>query len=215
MTNEIIYTEHRKRRTAKISGDASQEEIRSLLANWRGIPYGQVDPQEVENAHAELQKQSKNKAEVRAIIEPFYSELKGNPGTDDAKKLSELITIGRFIRQIDWPIRILECSERPDFIIEFQGRRVGVELTQLFDEGSVREIADLKSIVRTVEDKLRSYKPDIGLLNLYLDAGQIQINGKHINQFRKQGRIELANTIYDCVLLMVPVRLPASTIPQK
>lgn len=64
-------------------------------------------------------------------------------------------------------VKIIECGEKPDFVIKYQGELIGVEHTGMYDDKVVAEIMTLKKILNKAQDQIKNDKKDItGLFNV-------------------------------------------------
>lgn len=66
---------------------------------------------------------------VKDVIKPFTSQCK-----EDSKRSSELWHVGSFIVLLGEDVKLMDHSDKPDFIICVDNMKVGVEHTRLIDE---------------------------------------------------------------------------------
>lgn len=150
-----------KRYTRQVSTDNVPEELINHLAKISGL-----SPSEIQLTINEIQNQ---KLEIKQIINPFFDNLTQNRTKDNEKKTSELIDLGKFLYKMNIgnEVKIIECGEKPDFVIKYQGELIGVEHTGMYDDKVVAEIMTLKKILNKAQDQIKNDKKDItGLFNV-------------------------------------------------
>jgi hypothetical protein len=149
------------------------------LANQLGIPVDQLPADLLEffrNAPALIQN---NKNAIREIIHPFYDEAFENRKKNGKKHL-EILDVGKFIYYNSLPgIRLLEASESPDFVIEYDGERIGLEHTQLFKKDEQHALGKTISLLTLAEDFIRHENPGLrGLYNVAIATDKISVDNK-------------------------------------
>lgn len=113
---------------------------------------------------------------VRQIIDPFYDVAYNNRKTNNDKHL-ELIDFGKYIVRSGKQINLVEIDESPDFVIIYEGRRVGVELTKLFTSQPNQHLfGKLNSLLEETHKYIIQQQPDFnGHFNVALDSEKILI----------------------------------------
>lgn len=169
------------------------EETREAIAQAMGIPVENVvlSPEQI----AQIESKGKDRLQIRELIAPFYDPIEQAPGKQNAKKRKELIDIGHFLYFLNNGTRLIECGERPDFVVELEGKKVGVELTDLTDEELAAQVTILKKIFTQATEILRGTCSATGLFNISIDPGKINFNGKSIVALTKDERSKLAGQI--------------------
>ena len=130
------------------------------------------------------------------------AHLKLNPKTS-ADKYQELEHLGKFIVATGDPI-VIELQEQsltyPDFIVRFNGKRIGIEHTRLMD----REVNQLISVNSKYLDQAKkiifAQDPGItGILNVSLHHFAPVVAGKSFNDisFTREEREDIAKKIAD------------------
>lgn len=138
---------------------------------------------------AAIAQMKKEKAEILPIINPHFDELNKNESKENAKKRDELIALGRFIYNHNdgEKIKIIDCSERPDFILQVGSDICGVEVTRLVDPITIPKISILKKQLQKVEEKMREEQSHInGHFSLQIDPDLILIEGKDLLSINKE-----------------------------
>lgn len=152
------------------------------IAKMLGIPVEEVPVDLLKQMEEGIQKEKK---EIKFIINPFYDELMINKNENE-KKILELIDAGKFIYHYDRNLRIIECSEQPDFIIELNGEKIGLEHTQLLDQTQQHRLGKMDQLLEEVE-KLVFSKNNVvtGLFNILMDTEVIKIGDRDFLSLKK------------------------------
>ena len=156
----------KKRFVIKISEESSEEEIRNLLSEMTGLKPSDIQISEFLENRSILQNQ---KLEIKKIINPFFDQLVSQPTKESKKKLDELIDLGKFLyfSGLANEVKLIECGERPDFIVKYKNDEVGIEHTGIFDDDVIAEINTIKKSIAKCEEQLRIRRSDIkGLFNI-------------------------------------------------
>jgi len=95
-----------------------------------------IDPNNPDSLKAAMEKLNEFRNKQRAIVAPFWKE-----DLLEKEKL-EISHIAKFIIVFDESIKIIEKRESPDFIIEYKGTPIGLEIERLFN---LDEVAKIKS----------------------------------------------------------------------
>jgi len=131
--------------------------------------------EELKDAPATL---ARDKAGVLAVIQPFYDEIVQRFGAEGSKTM-ELLDAGKFVYYNKMSLRLLEVAESPDFIFEFQGERVGLEHTQLFDKAEQHRVGKISSLLDEAKKYiLRTATDIVGLFSIGIDTDSIFLNGR-------------------------------------
>ncbi len=140
-----------------------------------------IDREKLKEGIGELKKHNMGLSEIINPIIIKYPSLK-------EKEIMELCQIGKFLYNIDPNSRILEKSFPPstDFIINIDGKKVGLEHTRVMDADSFK-VRNYQSIVNLIEyraaTKFRKEYPDkLFQVNFFLkkDTLNIKANEKGI-----------------------------------
>ena len=141
-----------------------------------------------------------HKEAVRTIINPFYDELSKDLEKNE-KKIGELIDLGRFILEYDQPIQIESEGERPDFIVRYNGKRIGVEHTQLFDRPTQHKIGKLSGLLKMTETIIKENYPAVtGLYNPLLLTDQMNDNSIPFLVLAKDKIKQFANKLAEYIV---------------
>lgn len=121
---------------------------------------------------------AKDKAGVLVVIQPFYDEAVERFGAEGGKTM-ELLDVGKFVYYNKMSLRLLEVAERPDFIFEFHGERVGLEHTQLFDNAEQHKVGKVLSLLEEAKKYITRTAVDVvGLFSVGVDTARIFLNGR-------------------------------------
>jgi len=172
----IISTGH-----IPVGQDMSLEDI----ARHLNVPEHYLSPEnlpEYRRAHAAVV----NSMEVaRRIISPFYEEALKNASTNNRKHL-EIVDAGKFIMITGLPIRLVEAVESPDFVIEYNGERIGVEHTRLLKQSDQHALGKVLTLLNGAVNYVRRKRPDItGLFDVSLLTDGPIYNGKEFMDVTK------------------------------
>jgi hypothetical protein len=160
-----------------ITVPAGQEVNVSDMAERLGVSLAEAErmQEELKDAPARL---VRDKAGVLAAIQPFYDEVVQRFGAE-GNKMMELLDAGKFVYYNKLPLRLLEVAERPDFIFEFEGERVGLEHTQLFDKAEQHRVGKVSSLLEEAKKYMVRMAPDVvGLFSVGIDPERIFLNGR-------------------------------------
>jgi hypothetical protein len=106
-----------------------------------------------EDIMAELQafklRHKEQRKQFDSIISPFLS------GNLNKKRSIELCQVGKFLTLLDKPTQIVEHSDSPDFIILYNGQKIGLEHERIFKEENVSKI---KSVAKLFDDAAIVFK---------------------------------------------------------
>jgi hypothetical protein len=157
-----------------VSKDVTREELQQLIRQHLANPDYIITDSDY--AHwVELDKQEKEK-----II--ALKEIAGECGRNQLqsqKKKDEINDIANFLYDADFDAKIIACDERPDFIIEMNGDKIGVELTGIFDTKVVAEINSFNGILEGATRILKQKFPTLtGMFNFTIDPSKIELKYK-------------------------------------
>lgn len=88
------------------------------------------------------------------LINPFISELKINQSKNQ-QKILEVCNVGKFLIFFENQIQIDSLSEKPDFILNFNNEKIGLEHQIVIDSKSKEKEGFYKNIFSKVESELR------------------------------------------------------------
>lgn len=199
----------KKTTVLKLSLFNTADEIREAIAKAMGIPMGLVvlSPDQV----AQIEAQGEERLQIRELIASFYDPIEHSPGKINTQKRKELVDIGHFLYFLNNGTRLVDCSERPDFVVELDEKRIGVELTDLTDEELAAQVNVLKKIFTKATELLRAILNTTGLYNLSINSANINFPGKPIAALTKQERSAMAGQVATYIQKMIegsPVETP-------
>lgn len=156
-----------------------------------------------------------DRAVIAQIISPFYNQLESSPSKDSQKKKGELLDLARYLfhnKRYD-KCKILECSERPDFILNQENERVGVEVTRLWDELSTSQANSLKKLLERATSLTKQIEPSAsGTVNLKIALSVPILDNLTIDQLSKIQKESVAKDISAYALALMRQERP-NTLP--
>ena len=133
------------RKTAKISLDGSEQEIKEKIAGVLGISTNEVDFTSIQK---QLEQIKKEYLRTKNIISSYELFLQKSKAPKD--KFEELNDIGKYIKKHN-PSLVLKIPENadqvPDFILEDGDKLIGIEHTRLINQDTQKIIGTLKKII--------------------------------------------------------------------
>jgi hypothetical protein len=109
-----------------------------------------------------LKKIRQHKKMVANAIEQVYSE------NMDGKKLLELSNAGKFLANLDETARVVAMDERPDFIVEIDGNRIGLE-HRVIRNAHASVVGSLEALVNAAGNEFAKQYSEIKILaNVYV-----------------------------------------------
>lgn len=155
--------------------------------------------------------------EIKALIENLNIQKEGlgkiiNPIIEKyklpKKEILEVCQIGKFVYKIDSEIRITEKPNppRPDFIIEYESKLIGLEHTRIFTKNA-ENYNRINSILEYSEEVYRKLFPEDkvhGIISIVNDKLEYKQNkkkemateiAKYVNSVKNQIEIEKPNYI--------------------
>ncbi len=129
--------------------------------------------------------------EIVELVEKYRADKEGlgaviNPLLDkrmSSQELLEICQIGKFVWQLDEPVKILEKSEKPDFILDKGGKRIGLEHTLLqWDDG--KKYHKVNSCIEKARKIYAKEHPDQNLLaSIRIDPAFAELSLVGRNQY--------------------------------
>jgi hypothetical protein len=158
--------------SGKISTNASPEEQIKALQNIFGSADSRLENVDMAGAIAKL---NENWKMVQEVMEPQLQQLKKDPKTT-ADKYEELTHASKFIVSTGESI-VIEPQETPlvypDFIVSYNGLRIGIEHTRLIDKTENEFIRVTSRYLDSAKDILLAQFPGAtGIINITLDYNQ-------------------------------------------
>jgi hypothetical protein len=102
-------------------------------------------------------------SQLENVIRPFLSQELSS------KKATELCHVGKLINLLDKPSEILVQDESPDFIISYDGNKIGLEHSKIVIKDKVKSIKSLNKLFDDSADYFKLKYPDLNVLaNCYL-----------------------------------------------
>ncbi|MBW7914718.1 MAG: hypothetical protein H3C54_13690 [Taibaiella sp.] len=171
MSNDIL-----ERFAFKAPKDISKEQLEQLLREHSGDP-NYLLPKGYFEKWQELNEREDQKM---AILKEIAGDC-GKKQDHSQKKKHEINLMANFIFDVGLNAKIVDCEESPDFIIELNGERIGVELTSIFDDEVVASINGFQKKLDEALDKLKAKDPNItGLFNFTIDPAKVVLRNRNI-----------------------------------
>lgn len=153
---------------------ATRDELKQLAKEQSGDPNYEL-PEEFIEKWIEASKHEREKAQL-------VKEIAGECGQRDDhsnKKKQEITLIANFLFDIGYKAKIVACDERPDFIVEIEGEKIGVELTGIFDTNVVASINGFQKKLDEAAEAIRDKDSDFkGLFNFTIDPAKVVLRNK-------------------------------------
>ncbi|MEJ0080844.1 MAG: hypothetical protein WDM78_07810 [Puia sp.] len=158
------------------------------IAKMLGISVSELPAELLDKLLKETKAVQEQKIAIRHLINPFFDELMKDK-KKNRKKILELIDIGKFIYHYAKDIVLTESVEKPDFVVEFEGERIGIEHTQLFNDNAQHTIGKITSLLEVAKGYILGENESVkGLFNIFIDTRKIVVGPK---EFIDLSKIEL------------------------
>ncbi len=192
---------HIRRTEFKIDGDTGWEEMKRLIQEHTGQS---VDELTKEKFDQQIQSLNQEKSEILAFMGKRWTELKNEPNKENKRKADELLSICRILYKsgLIKEYTVDQIRESPDFIIAHtNGKKVGIELTQLVDYKLQEKRGDLKKALSRALRIVTKNNPEItGTFNLTINTQAIFFGDKYFSQLNRNDKILLARQIADYIV---------------
>ena len=169
------------RKTAKISLDGSEGEIKETLAGILGTTPDKIDFKNIQKQIATIKKEY---LATKDIINEYERFLKESKASKD--KFEELDDIGKFIKKYDSSLILKipqSINQVPDFILEKANKTIGIEHTRLIDQPTQKMIGTLEKIIRnTRKQLLENNITSNDLINIGFNYKERIINKKNLTE---------------------------------
>ena len=120
------------------------------------------------------------KKAILEVINPFFE--KGKMSDNEwRKKKRELINLGKFIVSKGDDIKIVEIREEPDFIVDWQDEKIGLEIVEVIYEEARRKAQKSDWLINQIHKAFKESFPNINLffsLNFEFDITDITTKEK-------------------------------------
>jgi hypothetical protein len=152
---------HREQFALKISQDTTLEDFQDQIRTIPGQEQFTIAVEEFAKIKARMQVQARIEQAINDIVAPFQTQLRDLPPRQQADKAKELRYLAQFIVASRSPSKIIDIREAPDFIIQLDGKRIGVELTQLIDATVIAEANAFQKMLDAAQYNLYEKYPTI------------------------------------------------------
>lgn len=179
-----------------VGQDISLEDI----ARHLGVPPYYLSPESLPEYRKAYAAAMESMEMVRRIISPFYEAAAKNAATNNDKHL-EIVDAGKFIMITGLPIRLVETEERPDFVIEYNGDRIGVEHTQLVKKSEQHAVGKALTLLNWAANYVGKMRPDVtGLFDVCLLTDGAVYTGKEFMELTKREMSVVAGILGDYII---------------
>lgn len=188
------------RKTAKISFDSSEEEIKETLAEIFDTTPDKID-------FASIKKQINIIKDeyplTKKIIKDYELFLKESNASKD--KFEELDDIGKFIKKYDSSLILKipnDINQVPDFILDNGNKIIGIEHTRLIDQSTQKTIGTLNKILHnTKKYLLENPETSNSLINISFRYGEEIIKNRNLSNRLSQKEVkEIGKNIAEKIL---------------
>jgi len=194
MTDSPHNLEFINRRVVTISLDGNFEEILNSISSALNIPVENLDKEEI--AH-KIELNKLQTSEIKDITENYSNFLEQNNSTSD--KYEELYDITKFLKKYVGNFKFVIPTEKnkiPDFIINVEKLKIGIEHTRLINQEYQRTIGTIKEILNKTKNILAEYNElENQLINIKFDLFAHIINSKTLSDKLKQSEIKLISEL--------------------
>lgn len=122
-----------------------------------------LDPNNFEES---LKKAREEMNKIKAIIDPFLND------SLSSKEVIEICHTGKFIIVFDEKIQLVGKREAPDFVIEYDGEKIGLEVERIFNPDEVQNIKSKQELFNKAANEFENKFPSEKLLaNYWLQDG--------------------------------------------
>jgi len=160
------------RTTLKVSADATFEEFQDAIRVAKDDPNLEVDREWFENFKQYDRIQRQRREKLIEFLGPIYNDYQNREDPEGLKRKKEINDILHYIQFAgDDGWKIIEVRESPDFIIEVNGERIGLELTGIYDQTVVAQVSKREKVCEKAQTQLREIHPEMtGLINVTFDS---------------------------------------------
>jgi len=118
---------------------------------------------------------------LKAIAGKFLDEYIDKNDRESIKKKNEINDVINYLYQTGKKVALLEVTESPDFIVEIEGERIGIEHTGIYNDEVVGQINMFQSILEQCEAILKENNKNINvLLNVFVSPENAHKNRTEI-----------------------------------
>lgn len=168
------------RKTLKLSTLSSEEEMKKQVSNTLNIPIDKLDRFNFLEGIDKINSNFKKVDELTAPYKEYLTTLNSK-----ADKFEELIDIGKFLISLNTPCSI-DIPEKslpyPDFIVKRADKTIGIEHTRILNTGSQIFIKNIRQILKTAEQIVKSINPNLTqVVNLSFNYQIEAVNNKSLS----------------------------------
>jgi hypothetical protein len=150
--------------TTRVTENSSVELVEKILYERTGKVI-KID----EQAYREEERRTdERREELIKIAGRFIDVYKNKDDPDSIKKQDEIAEVTSFIYDLRMrsgsKVELIDVGERPDFVIEIDGERIGLEHTKIVNDENVAKIKNVETVFRVCGKLINSEFPDCNLL---------------------------------------------------
>lgn len=108
----------------------------------------------IRQAKRTLDKESER---LKEVVSPFLS------GSLNKKEVVEICNLGKFILNTNEPIKIISKNESPDFLVDYNGKIVGIELEAIFNRKFVQDVKSKQQLLENAANEFRQRFPSLNI----------------------------------------------------
>lgn len=167
-----------KRYAFEVPKDATKDQMTEIARQHSGNPDFELPDGYYEQWQEANAKEDEKIARLREIAGKC-GEQQGH----SIKKQNEITEMVNFIYDIGYDAKLVACDERPDFVIDFNGEKIGVELTGMFDDEVVAEINTFKRKLDEATAILKATVPTLtGMFNFVIDPAKVVLKNVDLSK---------------------------------
>jgi|GEM_PF-2963166 len=160
--------------TLKISKDATFEEMQDAMRFATNNPNFQLDREYYEQFKGIDKVEREHREKMIKLLGPLYDQYADRNDAESIKRKKEINYILHYIQfagDDDW--KIIDITESPDFIIEVNGEKIGLELTGIYDQEVVAQVSKREQVCNKAMGYLRrKYQEVSKLINIRFNEEQ-------------------------------------------
>lgn len=167
-----------KRYAFEVPKDATKEQMTEIARQHSGNPDFELPDGYYEKWQEANAMEDKKIARLKEIAGKC-----GEQQDHSIKKQNEITEIVNFIYDIGYDAKLASCDERPDFVIDFKGEKIGVELTGMFDDEVVAEINTFQRKLDEATAILTATVPELtGMFNFVIDPAKVILKNANLSK---------------------------------
>jgi hypothetical protein len=156
-----------KMKLVKIPHSATREEAAKILMEATG---SDIITEEIYTAIALNERDEERQQGIKKIIGKLFDEFVDKDDRESIKKKDEITDVANYLYDTGKTASLISISESPDFIVEIDGERIGIEHTGIYNDEFVAEINIFQNIFQKCEATLKENNKDAKFLfNVFVE----------------------------------------------